>query len=155
MHDDVRIVACLVNQYSDTHLAYSSYTMPLTLAFHRMVWGWDSDVIFFKFFFFAAVRDSLDVAAPGDCSTGPSSCQRSRFWSSRSDVGHRRWPGFMRQGAVHRVSRNLGTFCFSMFALCPQVSAVHPQSHGHPERRRTLRTKLSVLWRQLATSSRT
>ena len=44
-----------MNQYSGTHLAYSSYTMPLTLAFHRMVWGWDSDVIaedqhkYFKF----------------------------------------------------------------------------------------------------------
>ena len=45
LHDDVRIVACLVNQYSDTPLAYSSYTMALTLAFRRMVWGWDSDVI--------------------------------------------------------------------------------------------------------------
>ena len=48
-------MASLVNQYSGTHLAYSSYTMLLTLAFHRMVWGWDSDVIaedhhkFFKF----------------------------------------------------------------------------------------------------------
>ena len=31
----------------------------------------------------------------------------SRFWSSRSDVGHRRWPGFRRHGATHRVSQNL------------------------------------------------
>ena len=32
--------------------------------------------------------------------------QRSRFWSSRSDVGHRRWPGFRGHGATHRVSLN-------------------------------------------------
>ena len=85
----------------------------------------------------AAVRDSLDVPAPGDCSSAikpkiehkcPSSCQRSRFWSSRSDVGHRRWPGFWRHGAVQKVSRNFGIFCFSMFALCPQVSVVCPSA---------------------------
>ena len=30
----------------------------------------------------------------------------SRFWSSRSDVEHRRWPGFRRHGVTHRVSLN-------------------------------------------------
>ena len=48
-HGDVRIC-----DFS-SDLAYSLHTMPLTLAFHRMVWGWDSDGIaedhhkFFKF----------------------------------------------------------------------------------------------------------
>ena len=50
----------------------------------------------------------------------------SRFCSSRSDVGHQRWPGFRRHGATHRVSLNLGTCCFSMLASWPQVSAVCP-----------------------------
>ena len=50
----------------------------------------------------------------------------SRFCLSRSDVGHRRWPGFRRHGATHRVSLNLGTCCFSMLASWPQVSAVCP-----------------------------
>ena len=44
-----------VNHYSGSHLSFSSYTMPLILAFHRLVGGWNSDVIavnhhnFFKF----------------------------------------------------------------------------------------------------------
>ena len=136
MHDDVRIVACLVNQYSDTHLAYSSYTMPLSLAFHRMVWGWDSDVIFFKFFF-AAVRDSLDVAAPGDCSSAikPKIEHRPIFLpatpvSGRADrmLGI---DGGQASGGTAPFTGSRGTwvlFCFSMFALCPQVSAVCPSA---------------------------
>ena len=67
-------LASLVNQYFGSHLAYSSYTMPLTLACHRLVQGWDSDVIaedhhMFCKCYFAAMWDSLHVAAPGDCSS--------------------------------------------------------------------------------------
>ena len=71
-------------------------------------------------------------------SVGPSSCQRSRFWSSRSDVGHRRWPGFRRHGATHRVSLKLGTFFVSVCSPHGRrfQPSVHPQSHGHPGHRR-------------------
>ena len=43
-HSYFRIVASLVNQYSGSHLTFSSYTM-LFLVFHRLVEGSDSDVI--------------------------------------------------------------------------------------------------------------
>ena len=61
--------------------------------------------------YFAAMWDSLDVAAPGDCSSnrrwssGPSSCQRSRFRWRRTDKGHRRRPTLSRHGAVHARSQ--------------------------------------------------
>jgi len=48
-------LASLVHQYFGSHHAYSSCAIPITLAFHRLMWGWDSDVIvedqhkFFKF----------------------------------------------------------------------------------------------------------
>ena len=48
-------LASLVNQYFGSHHAYSLCAIPITLAFHRLVWGWDSDEIaenqhkFFKF----------------------------------------------------------------------------------------------------------
>ena len=61
--------------------------------------------------YFAAMWDSLDVAAPGDCSSnrrwssGPSSCQRSRFRWRQTDRGHRRRPSLSRHGAVHARSQ--------------------------------------------------
>ena len=86
--------------------------------------------------YFAAVWYSLDVAAPGDCSSAikpkiehrpillpaiPFLIEPIGFWAS-TDVG------FMRHGATHRVSLNLGTFSFSMLASWPQVSPVCPSA---------------------------
>ena len=54
------------------HAAYSSYILPLTLACYRLRQSRDSDVVaedhhmFYKCYF-AAVWNSLDVPAPGDC----------------------------------------------------------------------------------------
>ena len=48
--------------------------MPLILAFHRLVGGWNfrrdrRESPQFLQVYFAAVRDSLDVATPGNCSS--------------------------------------------------------------------------------------
>ena len=60
----------------------------------------------------------------------------SRFWSTRSDVEHRRWPCFRRHGATHRVSLNLGTFASVSSPHGRRFQpSVHPQSQGHPEHR--------------------
>ena len=59
----------------------------LILVSHRRVQGWDSDAIAedHRMCYFAGLWNSLDVAMEGGA-PGPSSCQRSRFWSSISLV---------------------------------------------------------------------
>ena len=86
--------------------------------------------------YFAAGRDSLDVAAPGDCSSAikpkmehrpiflpaiPFLVEPIKCWTSTV-------ANFRRHSATHRVSLNLGIFCFSMFASWPQISAVCPSA---------------------------
>ena len=38
-------MASLVNHYSGSHLTFSSFILPLILAFNRLLGGWNSDVI--------------------------------------------------------------------------------------------------------------
>jgi len=104
-------LASLMNQHLGSHLAHSSCAVPLSLACHRLVQAWDSNVI---------AENS-----------GPSTCQRFRFWWSRTDGGHRWWSGSSRHGATHRVSLNLGTCCFSILRLMATGSARQDVHHPH------------------------
>ena len=91
-------LASFWNQHFNPLHAFSSQTMSFTLAYYRLVQGWDSNVIakdhrMFCKCDFASVEDRFDVAAPGDSSSarmwssGSSSCQRSLSGGGERMVG--------------------------------------------------------------------
>jgi len=61
-------LAGLTNQFFGTHFCYSAYSLTLAMASHRLVGGWDRDVIaedhhMFCKCYFASIRDSMKAGA--------------------------------------------------------------------------------------------
>ena len=127
----------------------------------RLVQGWDSDAIaedHHILFRCNVVQLLADAVQPSTEDRAQAHLPASDPVSGRADrmLGI---DGGQASGGTAPFTGSRGTWVFFVSVCSPYAHtfqpSVHPQSHGHPGRRRTLRTKLSFSWRQLATSSRT
>ena len=109
--------------------------------------------------YFAAMWDSLDVAAPGDCSPAikPKVEFRPIFLLAISflvEANGWRASTVARFQQARRHSQGvaeLGYVCFSIFASCRRFhQSVHPRSQGHPEHRPDLQLCSGIFCRGAA-----